>query len=627
MADQKPKSPKRPVKSGKFVRNMFILFIVFLIFISILNFVRLSPGIKETRLSYSQFLRMVEEGQIRQVTIKGHSIEGKIDERMQFRTFAPDDPELIKILRDNNVEVEVQPDSSSWLGSFLGGVLPILIFLGIWIYIIRQMRASGSQAFSFGKSKAKLVTGGKVNVTFKDVAGAEEAKQELREIIEFLKNPQKFQRLGAKIPKGVLLIGPPGCGKTLLAKAVAGEAGVPFFSISGSDFVEMFVGVGASRVRDLFEQGRRNAPCIIFIDELDAVGRQRFAGIGGGHDEKEQTLNQLLVELDGFSPREGVIVIGATNRPDVLDAALLRPGRFDRRITVNIPDIKEREEIFALHMRNKPVAKDVDVRVLARRTPGFVGADIENLINEASLLAARKNKDEIGIEELEAAIDRVIAGPEKKSRVMQEKEKRIIAYHESGHTLVGNLLPFADPIYKVSIIPRGSAALGYTLQLPLEDRYLATKSELMDKLTVLLAGRASEELMFNEITTGAQNDLQQATSIARKMICEYGMSEKLGPVSLAENHEVFLGRDFLKEKSYSEELAFDIDREIRRIIRDCYKRAMKILEENKDKLIQLAEALEEKEILGREEIEKIIGKKISPKATLKDESQNIDRKG
>ena len=561
------------------------------------------------------------------MTIKGHSIEGKVDERMQFRTFAPDDPELIKILRENNVEVEVQPDSSPWLGSFLGGVLPILIFLGIWIYIIRQMRASGSQAFSFGKSKAKLVTGGRVNVTFKDVAGAEEAKQELREIIEFLKNPQKFQRLGAKIPKGVLLVGPPGCGKTLLAKAVAGEAGVPFFSISGSDFVEMFVGVGASRVRDLFEQGRRNAPCIIFIDELDAVGRQRFAGIGGGHDEKEQTLNQLLVELDGFSPREGVIVIGATNRPDVLDAALLRPGRFDRRITVNVPDIKEREEIFALHMRNKPVAKDVDVRVLARRTPGFVGADIENLINEASLLAARKNKDEIGIEELEAAIDRVIAGPEKKSRVMQEKEKRIIAYHESGHTLVGNLLPFADPIYKVSIIPRGSAALGYTLQLPLEDRYLATKSELMDKLTVLLAGRASEELMFNEITTGAQNDLQQATSIARKMICEYGMSEKLGPVSLAENHEVFLGRDFLKEKSYSEELAFDIDREIRRIIRDCYKRAMKILEENKDKLIQLAEALEEKEILGKEEIEKIIGKKISPKATLKDESQNIDRKG
>jgi len=626
MTDQKPKNPKRPVKSGKFVRNMFILFIVFLIFISILNLVRLSPGIKETRLSYTQFLRMVEEGQIHQVTIKGHSIEGKIDERMQFRTFAPDDPELIKILRENNVEVEVQPDSSPWLGSFLGGVLPILIFLGIWIYIIRQMRASGSQAFSFGKSKAKLVTAGRVNVTFKDVAGAEEAKQELREIIEFLKNPQKFQRLGAKIPKGVLLVGPPGCGKTLLAKAVAGEAGVPFFSISGSDFVEMFVGVGASRVRDLFEQGRKNAPCIIFIDELDAVGRQRFAGIGGGHDEKEQTLNQLLVELDGFSPREGVIVMGATNRPDVLDAALLRPGRFDRRITVNIPDIKEREEIFALHMRNKPVAKDVDVRVLARRTPGFVGADIENLINEASLLAARKNKDEIGIEELEAAIDRIIAGPEKKSRVMQKREKRIIAYHESGHTLVGNLLPFADPIYKVSIIPRGSAALGYTLQLPLEDRYLATKSELMDKLTVLLAGRASEELMFNEITTGAQNDLQQATSIARKMICEYGMSEKLGPVSLAENHEVFLGRDFLKEKSYSEELAFDIDREIRRIIRDCHKRAMKILEENKDKLIQLAETLEEKEILGREEIEKIIGKKISPKATLKDESQSIDHK-
>jgi len=570
---------------------------------------------------------MVEKNQIHKVVIKGRSIEGKLDERTRFQTFAPDDPELIKILRENKVEIEAYPDTSPWLGSLLGGLLPILIFVGIWIYIVRQMRASGSQAFSFGKSRAKFASKEKVKVTFEDVAGAEEAKEELKEVIEFLKNPQKFQRLGAKIPKGVLLVGPPGCGKTLLAKAVAGEAGVPFLNISGSDFVEMFVGVGASRVRDLFEQGRKNAPCIIFIDELDAVGRQRFAGIGGGHDEKEQTLNQLLVELDGFTPRQGVIVMAATNRPDVLDAALLRPGRFDRRVTINVPDIKEREEILALHMRNKPIAKDVDIKVLARRTPGFVGADIENLINEASLLAARKNKNEIGTEELEAAIDRVIAGPVKRSRIMRKKEKEIIAYHESGHTLVANLLPFADPIHKVSIIPRGSAALGYTLQLPLEDKYLVTKSELLDKLSVLLAGRASEEFIFNEISTGAQNDLQQATFIAKKMICEYGMSEKLGPVALGENHEVFLGRDFLKEKSYSEELAFDIDKEIRRIIEECYGRALRLLRENKDKLIRLAKVLEKKEVLGKEEIERIIGKKVTKEAIHNDESTGADYKG
>jgi len=519
MNNQRPKKPViKKKKNNKFGRSMLILFVLFLIVISLFNFIRITPGIRETKLSYSEFLSMVEKNQIHKVVIKGRSIEGKLDERTRFQTFAPDDPELIKILRENKVEIEAYPDTSPWLGSLLGGLLPILIFVGIWIYIVRQMRASGSQAFSFGKSRAKFASKEKVKVTFEDVAGAEEAKEELKELIEFLKNPQKFQRLGAKIPKGVLLVGPPGCGKTLLAKAVAGEAGVPFLNISGSDFVEMFVGVGASRVRDLFEQGRKNAPCIIFIDELDAVGRQRFAGIGGGHDEKEQTLNQLLVELDGFTPRQGVIVMAATNRPDVLDAALLRPGRFDRRVTINVPDIKEREEILALHMRNKPIAKDVDIKVLARRTPGFVGADIENLINEASLLAARKNKNEIGTEELEAAIDRVIAGPEKRSRIMRKKEKEIIAYHESGHTLVANLLPFADPIHKVSIIPRGSAALGYTLQLPLEDKYLVTKSELLDKLSVLLAGRASEEFIFNEISTGAQNDLQQATFMRSVMV-------------------------------------------------------------------------------------------------------------
>jgi len=628
MNNQRPKRPKKPVKNNKFGKNLLILFVLFLLAISIFNLVRLTPGVKETKLSYTQFLNMVEKGQIHKVSIKGHSIEGRLYEGTPFQTFVPDDPELIKILRENKVEIEAYPDTSPWLINLLGGLLPILIFIIIWIYIIRQMRASGSQAFSFGKSRAKLASKEKVKVTFKDVAGAEEAKEELIEIIEFLKSPQKFQRLGAKIPKGVLLVGPPGCGKTLLAKAVAGEAGVPFFNISGSDFVEMFVGVGASRVRDLFEQGKKNAPCIIFIDELDAVGRQRFAGIGGGHDEKEQTLNQLLVELDGFSPREGVIIMAATNRPDVLDAALLRPGRFDRRVTINIPDIREREAILSLHMRNKPIGKDVDVKILARRTPGFVGSDIENLVNEASLLAARKNKNEINMEEIEAAIDRVIAGPEKKSRVMQEKEKRIVAYHESGHTLVGNLLPFADPIHKVSIIPRGSSALGYTLQLPLEDRYLATESELLDKLSVLLAGRASEKLIFNEVSTGAQNDLQQATFITKKMICQYGMSDKLGPVALVENHEVFLGRDFLKEKSYSEELASNIDKEVHRIIEECYDKALNILKENKEKLIQLASTLEEKEVLEKEEIERIIGKKVTKEASAyNDESTRADYSG
>ena len=475
------------------------------------------------------------------------------------------------------------------------------------------MRVTGNKALSFGKSRAKIASKEKVRVTFEDVAGAEEAKEELKEIIEFLKNPQKFQRMGAKIPKGVLLVGPPGCGKTLLARAVAGEAGVPFFSISGSDFVEMFVGVGAARVRDLFDQARKNAPCIIFIDELDAVGRQRFAGIGGGHDEKEQTLNQLLVELDGFSPREGIIVMGATNRPDVLDAALLRAGRFDRRITINVPDIREREKILQLHMRNKPFDIDVDVKVLARRTPGFVGSDLENLVNEASLLAARKNKERIGMADLEEAIERVVAGPEKKSRVIREKEKKIIAYHESGHALVGNILPNADPVHKVSIIPRGSAALGYTLQLPLEDRYLATRSELMDKLCVLLAGRASEKLIFNEVSTGAQNDLTRATHIVRKMVCEYGMSDKLGPVALGTGaEEVFLGRDLLKERNYSEELAYEVDKEISRIVQEAYERAYRILKENKDKLVQLAEELEVKEVLEEDDIKRILGDKVTP---------------
>jgi len=609
------KLPKQPLKkknknNNKFVRNLFLLFIIFVVVISLFNFIQLSSRVQETKLSYSQFMTMVERNQIDKITMKGNLITGM----------------LISILRENGVEIEVYPEGSSWLG-LLGGLLPILIFIGIWIYIMRQMRLTGNKALSFGKSRARMTSNEAAKTTFRDVAGAEEAKEELKELIEFLKTPQKFQRLGAKIPKGILLVGPPGCGKTLLAKAVAGEAGVPFFSISGSDFVEMFVGVGASRVRDLFEQGRKNAPCIIFIDELDAVGRQRFAGIGGGHDEKEQTLNQLLVELDGFSSRKGVIIIAATNRPDVLDMALLRPGRFDRKITVNIPDIKEREAILALYMKNKPMAKEVDIKVLARRTPGFVGSDIETLVNEASLLAARRNKNEIAMKELEEAVDRVIAGPEKKSRVMKQKEKKIIAYHESGHTLVGNVLPNADPIHKVSIIPRGSVALGYTLQLPLEDRYLATKPELLDKLSVLLAGRASEEIIFKEVSTGAQNDLEQATHIARKMVCDYGMSEKMGPMTLGRgNGEVFLGRDFLKEKNYSEEMAFDIDKEIMSIIKQCHRTALRILEKHKVRLIRLAELLEKKEVLEADDIEKILGKKTTAEELVDKKVRNSEKK-
>lgn len=608
----KKQSPKKPLPKNKLGRNLFVFLIIFVVVISLFNFVRIGSMVNQEKISYSQFLNMVQKDQINKVTIKGQFIEGKISDRNIVQTFAPDDPELIKILRENNVEIEAHPETSSWWVSIVGGVLPIIIFVGIWIYLLRKMQISGNKALSFGKSRAKMTSPQKVKVTFNDVAGAEEAKEELQEIIQFLKTPQKFQKMGAKIPKGVLLVGPPGCGKTLLARAVAGEAAVPFFNISGSDFVEMFVGVGASRVRDLFEQGRRNAPCIIFIDELDAVGRQRFAGIGGGHDEKEQTLNQLLVELDGFSPREGIIVMAATNRPDVLDMALLRSGRFDRRITINTPDIKEREEILVLHMKNKPISPEVDVKILARRTPGFVGSDLENLINEACLLAARKNKDKVNMLELEESIERVIAGPEKKSRVMRKKEKIIVAYHESGHALVGNFLPLADPIHKISVIPRGSAALGYTLQLPLEDRYLATKSELIDELSVLLAGRASEKLIFNEVSTGAQNDLVRATHIVRKMVCEYGMSEKLGPVTLGTGvEEVFLGRDLLKERNYSDELAYEVDKEINRIIEESYQRAFKILKENKSKLIELAKKLEEKEVLEKKDIEKILGKKVT----------------
>jgi len=491
-------------------------------------------------------------------------------------------------------------------------IIPLIMVVIFVMFIARTLQSGGSQALSFGRSRAKLLTENRPKVTFADVAGVDEAKQELGEVVEFLKYPKKFQQLGARIPKGLLLLGPPGSGKTLLARAIAGEAGVPFFSISGSDFVEMFVGVGASRVRDLFEQAKKSAPCIVFIDEIDAVGRQRGAGLGGGHDEREQTLNQLLVEMDGFDANTGVILIAATNRPDVLDPALLRPGRFDRQVVVDRADVVGRAQILSVHARNKPLAPDVRLEVLARRTPGFSGADLENLLNEAALLAARSNKTQIDMHDCEEAIDRVVAGPERKSRIMSQREKELVAYHESGHALTAKLLPNADPLHKVTIIPRGMA-LGITMQLPTEDRYLMTKAEIVDRIMVLLGARAAEELIFQENTTGAHDDLQKATSLARKMVMEFGMSPKIGPIALGKKHEqVFLGRDIVEERNYSEEVASQIDTEVRSIIDTCYANAYHLLETNIDKLHRLAETLLEKETIEADEVERLISDSPAP---------------
>ena len=490
--------------------------------------------------------------------------------------------------------------------SILSSLLPMLIIVGLWFMLMNQGGAGGGKVMNFGKSRARRYDEDKMKITFKDVAGAEEAKQELEEVVEFLKSPQKYNDLGAKIPKGVLLYGPPGTGKTLLAKAVAGEAGVPFFSISGSDFVEMFVGVGASRVRDLFDQAKKSAPCIVFIDEIDAVGRQRGAGLGGGHDEREQTLNQLLVEMDGFSANEGIIMIAATNRPDILDPALLRPGRFDRQIVVDRPNIKGRTEILKVHCKGKPVGQDVSLDVIAQRTPGFTGADLSNLVNEAALLTARRDKKVINMPEMEEAAERVIMGPERKSRVISDKEKRLTAYHEGGHTIVGMLLEHTDPVHKVTIIPRGRAG-GYTLSLPKEDKYYATRSEMLDELKVLLGGRVAEALVLKEISSGASNDLQRATQLARQMICEYGMSENIGPVTFGHRQDqVFLGRDIARDKDYSEEVAAEIDKEVRAFIEDAYAATEKLLSENLDKLHVIAKALMERETLEEEEINQLV---------------------
>ena len=557
-------------------------------------------------LSYSDFLNYVRQGRVSEVTI-GEAIRGRFLDGEEFITYRVDDPNLIEELRKANVKFTgIPPAQPSWWLGLISPLITVVLIGLLWYFMFRQAQGANNQAMSFGRSRARLASESKVKVTFADVAGVEEAKEELREVVEFLKNPKKFQAVGAKIPKGVLLVGPPGSGKTLLARAVAGEAGVPFFTISGSEFVEMFVGVGASRVRDLFNQAKKSAPCIIFIDEIDAVGRQRGAGLGGGHDEREQTLNQLLVEMDGFDPNMGIIVIAATNRPDILDPALLRPGRIDRKVVVDNPDLEGRLEILKIHARGKPLAEDVNLQVIAQRTPGFSGADLANLLNESALLAARRGKNKITMEELEEAIDKVIAGPERKSRVLSEKEKELIAYHEVGHALVTKFLPNADKVHRISIIPRGMA-LGYTLHLPTEDKHILTKAELLDKIVTALGGRAAEEIIFNETTTGAQNDLEVATEIARRMVTEFGMSEELGPLTFGKKQgQVFLGRDLIESRNYSEQVAFMIDREIRRIIESCYDKAKDILIKNKETLIKIASILKEKETIEAEEFDKLI---------------------
>lgn len=591
----------------KFFKNVVFYLLMIMVVIGMFDYYSAAP-VKQTDLSYTKFLQQVDEDKIKQVTIVDNIISGKLSDGKEFTTIVPNnDANLISKLQAKNVDIKAElPPQPPWWTGILSSVLPMLLIVGLWFMMMNNQGGGGGRVMNFGKSRARRYDEDKIKVTFKDVAGAAEAKQELQEVVEFLKEPQKYNELGAKIPKGVLLYGPPGTGKTLLAKAVAGEAGVPFFSISGSDFVEMFVGVGASRVRDLFEQAKKSAPCIVFIDEIDAVGRQRGAGLGGGHDEREQTLNQLLVEMDGFGANEGIIMIAATNRPDILDPALLRPGRFDRQIVVDRPDIKGRTEILKVHVKGKPIAEDVELEVIAQRTPGFTGADLSNLVNEAALMAARKNKKKINMPEMEEAAERVIMGPERKSRVISDNEKRLTAYHEGGHTIVGMLLEHTDPVHKVTIIPRGRAG-GYTLSLPKEDRYYATRSEMLDELKVLLGGRVAEALVLKEISSGASNDLQRATALARQMICEYGMSEKIGPVTFGHRQDqVFLGRDIARDKDYSEEVAAEIDKEVRAFLDDAYAATEKLLNENMDKLHLIAQALIERETLEKEEIADIV---------------------
>ncbi|HYS44366.1 MAG TPA: ATP-dependent zinc metalloprotease FtsH, partial [Geobacteraceae bacterium] len=561
----------------------------------------------QEKLAYSDFITAVDGGKVSGVTIQGNDVIGKFSDGKEFRTYKPADADVVDKLLENKVAISARPEEEkfSWVSMFISW-FPLILLVGVWIFFMRQMQAGGGKAMAFGKSRAKLLTEAQTKITFEDVAGVDEAKEELEEIIQFLKDPKKFTRLGGRIPKGVLLVGPPGTGKTLLARAVAGEAGVPFFSISGSDFVEMFVGVGASRVRDLFVQGKKNAPCIIFIDEIDAVGRHRGAGLGGGHDEREQTLNQLLVEMDGFESNEGVILVAATNRPDVLDPALLRPGRFDRQVVVPRPDVKGREMILKVHAKKTPLAPNVDLGVVARGTPGFSGADLSNVVNEAALLAARKEKSMVDMQDFDDAKDKVLMGVERRSMVISEEEKKNTAYHEAGHTLVAKLIPGTDPIHKVSIIPRGMA-LGVTMQLPIEDKHSYSRESLLNRVAVLMGGRAAEEIIFNSKTTGAGNDIERATEIARKMVCEWGMSDKLGPVTFGKKDEqIFLGREMATHKNFSEATAVEIDGEIRGIVDNSYARVLQLLKDNIDILHRLSNALVEKENLSGEEVETIV---------------------
>ena len=589
-----------------FYKNLALWLVISLLMVFLFNVLNRPQEAKE-QISYSQFLSAVEKGMVASATIQGNKVYGSYVDGRTYRTFAPDDPELIKGLRQAGIRIDAKPaEESPWYMTVLISWFPMLLLIAVWIFFMRQMQAGGGKAMAFGKSRAKLLAEDGKKVTFEDVAGVDEAKEDLTEIVEFLRDPKKFTRLGGRIPKGVLLVGSPGTGKTLLARAIAGEAGVPFFSISGSDFVEMFVGVGASRVRDLFVQGKKNAPCIIFIDEIDAVGRHRGAGLGGGHDEREQTLNQLLVEMDGFESNEGVILISATNRPDVLDPALLRPGRFDRQVVVPVPDIKGREMILRVHTRKTPIEPDVDVTIIARGTPGFSGADLENLVNEAALIAARRNGERLSMEDFEKAKDKVMMGSERKSMIISDEEKRITAVHEAGHTLVARLTPEADPIHKVTIIPRGRA-LGLTQQLPVDERHTLSKPYLLSLLYVLLGGRAAEELLVGQITTGAGNDIERVTDLARKMICDWGMSKNLGPITFGKKEEqIFLGREFAQHRDYSERTAQMIDDEVTDLVLSAYNHSRKLLEDNRSLLERLSAELLEKETLSAAEVDAIL---------------------
>ena len=598
---------------NQFYKNLALWLVIGMIMIALFNIFN-QPLNSQSDVIFSEFMDQVEGGKVSEVTIQGDRVNGKYLDGSSFQTMTPSkDQDLVRILRDKGVRiVVVPPEQTSWYMNILISWFPMILLLGIWIFFMRQMQAGGGKALSFGKSKARLMNEDKNKITFKDVAGVDEAKEELHEIIEFLKEPQKFNKLGGKIPKGVLLVGPPGTGKTLLAKAIAGEANVPFFSISGSDFVEMFVGVGASRVRDLFEQGKKNSPCIIFIDEIDAVGRHRGAGLGGGHDEREQTLNQLLVEMDGFENNEGVILIAATNRPDVLDPALLRPGRFDRQVMVDRPDVKGREGILKVHTATVPLTENVDLKIIARGTPGFTGADLANLVNEAALLAARDDKKCVGNDDFESAKDKVLMGVERRSMVISEKEKRTTAYHEAGHALVALKLPGTDPLHKVTIIPRGRA-LGVTMQLPEDEKHTYPRNFLYNNLAIFMGGRVAEEICLGQMTTGAGNDIERATEMARKMVCEWGMSEKMGPLTYGTKEEqVFLGKDFSQQKNFSDQTAKLIDQEVKALVMGGYEKACEIITEHRDSLEKMALALLDRETLGASEIKEIINGKIPP---------------